>query len=579
MTTHSSGVMRGLEVALIAISCCTAPALAGWGVDPVTVTPTTAGIPMVEGCSDGAYGAFAAWQEEATPGGGVLRVQHLLANGDLDPAWPGPGAVACAVVAARSELVALSDQLGGLYLLWKEGATLYATRLDASGTVSAGWPARGRSLGDVDAKSPRPGVIADGAHGFYAVWVNSSSQVMGMHLGPSNTGAGGWPGDGLWLSDLDTFGIWPQLAPAPDGGVYVAWGTYGRSPYLQTPWTPGVWRLQRLTTAGDYAPGWPFYGLELGTFHIEYIANFLTTSSLLALEADGRGGTFLMIGNPTSSQGSLHQVPTLETRLYRLRGDAESAVDWPVGGQIVPHASTTYPAGLDPDGSYRLLSDHRDGVYVGAFQFVFDGPNFEQFKRCSASGQFTDAATLAAAGYEIAARGDGGIYYASFECCVSIIQFAFIWASEFPIVPSYYYETHTEAIGAFYSDIGLARTDDGGAIFLWSQVQARVGLFALRFNSAGQVTGVGPGPSLALGLSHIRFVRGQGVRAAFSVPGPGAARFDLFDLAGRHIVSQSVEPGAREMTVAGTTSLPSGLYFGRLVAGERAAKAKVIVAR
>jgi hypothetical protein len=56
-----------------------------------------------------------------------------------------------------------------------------------------------------------------------------------------------------------------------------------------------------------------------------------------------------------------------------------------------------------------------------------------------------------------------------------------------------------------------------------------------------------------------------------------AARFELFDIAGRRIASQSITAG--EVTLAGTAALPSGLYFGRLVAGAGAVAAKLIVAR
>jgi hypothetical protein len=573
---------RGLAAGLIAVSCCAAPALAGWGVDPVTVTPTTAAIPLVEGCSDGAYGAFAAWQEEGTPGSGVLRVQHLLGSGDLDPAWPAAGAVACAIVAARSELVALPDRSGGLYLLWKEGVTLYATRLDASGAVAAGWPARGRSLGDVHATSPRPDAIEDGSHGFYAVWVAPSREAVGIHLGPANTGAGGWPNDVLTISYLDQYAVWPQLAPAPGGGIFVAWGGYGDDNYG---WTPGVWRLQRLTSAGGQPAGWPYAGIEFGTFHFEYIADFQSASSMLALEGDGRGGVFLMIGNPTDP-GSYHELPTLETRLYRLQAGGQSALDWPGAGRIVPHASVEYTGAGSPDGSYRLLSDRKDGVFVGVMQYGTDNASRENFKRCSPDGQFADALVAwGPAGYEVAARGDGGLYTAFFGCCYWVYQFAYIAAAQFPYAPGYY-EDHTEEFGTWYTDIGLARTDDGGAVLLWSQVQGRIGLFARRINSAGEVTAVGPAENITPAFMRLLFVPGVGVRATVGAVSDHA-RIELFDLAGRRLASQAVEPEAaaargpamQEVTVAGTKGLPSGLYFGRLTGGANAIAAKVIVAR
>src|SRR5262249_52877140 len=160
-------------------------------------------------------------------------------------------------------------------------------------------------------------------------------------------------------------------------------------------------------------------------------------ASLLALDEDGRGGVFLMTGSPTGPSPS---GPLLETRLYRRQGDGQSAADWPAGGGIGPPAMTHYDyyGGADPDASYRLPSDHRDGVYVGAWQLVLDAPSYEQFNHCSATGQFVEAASRCPAGYEIAARGDGGLYYASFGCCYYVYQIAFIQAAQFPYAPGYY---------------------------------------------------------------------------------------------------------------------------------------------
>jgi hypothetical protein len=216
-------VVRGLSAAIVALACFVPDARAGWSANPVAVTSTAAAIPLVEGCSDGAFGVFAAWQEGSPTG--VVRVQHLLPNGDLDSAWPAAGAVACNIAAARSELSVVPDRLGGVYLSWKEGNSLYVTRLDPAGAVATGWPARGRFLGGVFTDSPRPVLIEDGAHGIYVGWGSSTSTALAVHLGPANTGAGGWPASARAVSVADlsyNTVYWPQLALAPDGGLFVA---------------------------------------------------------------------------------------------------------------------------------------------------------------------------------------------------------------------------------------------------------------------------------------------------------------------------------------------------------------------
>ncbi len=89
-------------------------ALAGWSPDGATIRATTSNIPLVSGCSDGGYGTFVAWQEESSPGQAVLRVQHVLSTGDVDPAWPADGVVAAGNPMTRAELAMLPDRDGGV---------------------------------------------------------------------------------------------------------------------------------------------------------------------------------------------------------------------------------------------------------------------------------------------------------------------------------------------------------------------------------------------------------------------------------------------------------------------------------
>ena len=87
-------------------------------------------------------------------------------------------------------------------------------------------------------------------------------------------------------------------------------------------------------------------------------------------------------------------------------------------------------------------------------------------------------------------------------------------------------------------------------------------------------------------MSRLRFVPGVGVTASITLGSAGSARFELYDVAGRRIASQAVSMRAEsaraapsDVTLAGTARLPSGLYFGRVVAGANAANAKLVIAR
>lgn len=580
MGTFTRGLFcGGPAVAVIALACCAPSARAAWSTEPVTVTSTTASIPQVEGCADGAYGAFVAWQEEGLPGQGVLRAQHLLPTGDLDPAWPSAGAVACSFVAARSELVALPDRLGGVYLLWKEGSLLYATRLDPGGAVATGWPARGRSFPGVFANSPRPSVIEDGANGFCAAWTNSAGHVSATHLGPANTGAGGWPNGTRGIGPSDT-AYWPQLALAPDGGVFIAWAS--ASP--DTDASPSAWRLRRLDSAGLNAAGWTVEGVSFGSFHGELLGS-PAQGSLLALSPDGRGGVFLLIGNPVGID-PYGRGAQLETRLYRRGEDGQSVPSWPDEGRVMQLGPRFYEnSGSHPDYSFMVLPDGRDGALAGVPVYYDHATNFGFVRSDDASQwEFWYRVQVLVEGHEVALRGDGGLFLASFYPTGAYGPYqpsAFVAISQSFSSSAWkgWTEYHPEPVIEWYGDVGLASTGDGGAVLFWSQVRERIGLFARRFNPAGEVTAVTPGSGPAVALSRLRFVPGVGVRATIALPGAGRARFELFDLAGRRIASQAIEAAAKELTLEGTSALPSGLYFGRLTAGAEAAAARLIVAR
>ena len=575
---HIGRIGAGIGGALVALACSAPDASATWGTDPVTVTSTTATIPLVKACSDGAHGTFVAWQEAD-----VLRAHHVLPTGDLDPAWPVGGAVACGVLVARRELVALPDRLGGLYLLWQEGSTLFATRLASNGAVAGGWPARGRALDVVQTRFGWPKVIEDGANGFYAAWVSwtgSRYVALAVRLGPANTGAEGWPNGPRMISSYDPehwFTIWPNLALAPDGGLFVAWASFG---FTTSGFVPGRWKLSRLTAAGLPASGWPEDGIDFGDFHMEYVEDLsLLDTSMLALAVDGRGGVFLMIGNPNGRTYG----PTLETRLYRLRGDGGSALDWPEGGVVIANAPETYEGYWGHDGSHRLIYDNQDGVFVGMLALATDYGTRFVFQRCSADVRCRSAAEAwPPNGHEVASRVDGGLFIAAFHCCGPLNPFdlgAFIEASQYPRAVWSFRELHPESCVQWYGDVGLASTEDGGAVFFWSQVRERVGLFARRFTPTGEVTWSKRASRPAPRMTSIRFFAGEGVRVAMSSKLPGAARFELFDASGRRVASQAIDARGDEVTIAGTAGIPAGLYFGRLRAGPFMESARFIVAR
>jgi hypothetical protein len=105
----------------IAVVALAGPRLAwaSWTTDPVVVRSMTAQIPSIVSCSDGSGGCFVAWIET----GVGLRAQHVLASGDIDPAWPSTGAVISSATSHLRVVGAVPDRDGGFYLLWSIGVS------------------------------------------------------------------------------------------------------------------------------------------------------------------------------------------------------------------------------------------------------------------------------------------------------------------------------------------------------------------------------------------------------------------------------------------------------------------------
>ena len=448
---------------------CAAPALAGWNPDGITITATTASIPKLTACSDGGFGTFVAWQEEATPGQGILKIQHVLPAGDLDGAWPAEGAIACAAEAARSTFGALPDDLGGVYLWWLEGTSFYLTRIAADGSIAAGWPACGRLLGIASAGTSIPSVIGDGNNGVYAAWADSNPfavdpvNLLAVHLGPSNTGAGGWPNSPRGLTPstaVATYEFWPRLALAPDGGIFAAWATCS----ADTDAVPSRWHLGRRTSAGLPPPGWTLEGMDWGRFACEFVQD--PSLALVDVSPDGRGGVFLVIAYPTWSGSGYTAVRPL---IYRLLAHGTSAPDWPAGGRLF--SSGYYTLAWDsPEDSYRVFGDGRDGVLAGEPVVYTDSPPYYGLQRFSASGEVSGATQGIMEGHEIALKGDGGMFFAEFSPNgpsgpYSPEAYLHVTQTIAPAGWSDWSERHGEILTAWYGDIGLAPTGDGGAVF------------------------------------------------------------------------------------------------------------------
>jgi hypothetical protein len=573
-------------LALLALVLFARPVHSAWSADPVQVHATTALCPLVAASDDAHFGAIFTWQEN-TASGGVLKAQHLLANGDVDPAW-GAGVDVCTTAVTRTALGAVSDGSGGAYVWWMENAALYITRVDPTGTIAAGWPSRGRNLGSMSTSRQRPSVANDGSGGIYVAWLNytlsppSVPVVRAVHLGPGNTGKGGWPNAGRTLGttfDVAELANAAAIAAAPDGGLWLVFAT---TTYVD-PLEPGDVRIVRLTSAGLPAPGWDAHGESLMPFH----GDLLTYSSvwgpepgmsLVAVADDGGSGAFVAGGDVMADAGS---VLASDPHLLHVAGDGSPAAGWAAGGITLVNPAWTADRDEGADASLRAMADGHGGVFAGIPGFYSEGGAELSFGRWSGAGALLPGGLEAdQLGLEYANRGDGGMYTASFYPTGPNSYWspnAYVRAAQTDPGAGFY-EYHDTPVVQWYGDVALTATGDGGAVFGWSQVNQRFGIFAVRLGPAGQVTAVPPTVIQGPPSMRLRFVPGIGVRALIASVPSGREELALHDVSGRVVARTTIaQASGGDWVFPGTEGLPSGVYFARAVSGGVVLRARVAV--
>jgi len=582
-------MMVALFLAWLGLVILTRPAHGAWGADPITVHATAALCPAVSAIDDGHYGALVVWQENDAAGG-HLKAQHVLANGDLDPAW-GDGVAVSDVDAARGALGAVSDASGGAYVWWMQDAMLFLTHVSAGGAITPGWSAHGRNLGTLPGSAGRPAATADGSGGIYLGWLSfqipfgsTSTYVRAVHLGPAGLGVGGWPTSGRAVtspSDPDVIVNSFGLDRASDGGVWLAWQTLQAGPMGSA--LPGEVRAVRLTPAGAPAGGWTADGVLLAPYDTGFMAHdhgwmMSQPASLVAAAHDDEAGAFVV-----STQGEWDGANVVFHATVRHLGPAGApAPGWTPDGQ--PLGDILGDAAFEgPEASMRAFADQKGGVLAGVPFFGSEFSALTFFSRLSPDGAPLDGGIgTGQQGLEFAPRGDGGMFIASFKPSGASGPYepdAYISVAQSDPGAGWY-ESKASPNATRYGDVGLTATGDGGAIFAWSQLVDRQGIFAIRLGTAGQVTSVPPTPVVGGPALRVRFVKGEGVRAVASLAGATNVDLALYDLAGRRVaqVRSDATLGA-DVLLPGTRDLPGGVYFARASDGKRQVDQKVLVLR
>ena len=236
-----------------------------WPIDGIglCVEANNQTIPAI--VADGAGGAIVTWQDCRVDYLTDIFAQHVLANGTVDPAWPANGRALCTADSFQWHPKVVADGAGGAIVTWEDARLgnwgnvtfdVYVQHIQANGVVDPEWPVNGRGLCVLEQDQWDPGIIADGNGGAIVAWKDRRSlyyhDIYAQHVLANGTVDPDWTlnGQALCVAANDQGRV--ELVSDDAGGAIVSWVDY-RDYYY-------VVYVQHLLQSGKVDPAWPING-------------------------------------------------------------------------------------------------------------------------------------------------------------------------------------------------------------------------------------------------------------------------------------------------------------------------------
>ncbi len=227
-----------------------------WGTNGVLVCSAFGSQEDPVVISDGAGGAFVAW-EDLRVGDYDLYVQHISAAGV--PLWTADG-VPVVTVASGQFLPRLTrDAANGIIMTWHDSRSIsnfdiYAQRINSAG--NALWIANGVAVSNEVADEFRPRIVGDGAGGAiisYEQMISFQLDIRAQRITPSGSKAWALNGVPVCSNGLKQDNI-NMISDGANGAILV-WRDYRNSPSLAATFA------QRITSTG--AATWTLDGVDV----------------------------------------------------------------------------------------------------------------------------------------------------------------------------------------------------------------------------------------------------------------------------------------------------------------------------
>ena len=236
-------------------------------------------------------------------------------------------------------------------------ATSLTLVLSVASRASCDWPPEGVPL--CPPGVCQPGgllVVPDAVGGAFVIWGenrNGNADVYAQRVTAAGELAPGWPAAGLPVSIQTAHQLLSSAVPDGSGGILVAWFDYRNT---GTGGTAIDVYAQRILADGSLAPGWPVDGAP--------VTRRAGTQYFPVVIADGVGGAFF-----TWDDGTVRDIYA-----QHLAADGQPAAGWPVDGlPICVFAGVQGFPQLIPDGANGAIlawGDLRNGIQEAYAQRV-----------------------------------------------------------------------------------------------------------------------------------------------------------------------------------------------------------------
>jgi hypothetical protein len=182
---------------------------------------------------DGIDGAIVAW-EDSRDGLSHIFAQHVLGSGAIAPGWAANGLAVCTAPVDQVHPLITSDCLplgvagSGMIVTWQDARNglnhnPFVQHVLATGSVDPAWPVNGRALSLSSGEQVDASIVADGTGGAIVAW-EEDSFIFVNHVRASGSLDPTFPVNGRFVRLILTFQHNPELVAAgPSGGAIVTW--------------------------------------------------------------------------------------------------------------------------------------------------------------------------------------------------------------------------------------------------------------------------------------------------------------------------------------------------------------------